>query len=102
MLKNIAVSGRPHTVILRMTFHAGYYNSVIGGRKDNTRGREGVKVSVVADSHGHEILEASVCLQGHTERGYTIFKDLGAGFERVENNFSDGTRDRVWPRVKGQ
>jgi hypothetical protein len=30
-----------------------------------------------------------------------IFKDLGAGFERVKNNFSDGTRDGLWPREKG-
>jgi hypothetical protein len=52
---------------------------------------------VVADTHGQEILEALVCLQGHKERGY-IFKDLGAGFERVKNNFSDGTRDGLKPR----
>jgi hypothetical protein len=30
-----------------------------------------------------------------------IFKDLDTGFERVKNNFSEGTRDRVWPGEKG-
>jgi hypothetical protein len=77
------------------------YNRTTGGRKEHKQGAEGVKVLVVAHIHGQEILEASVCLQDHIEMGYT-FKDLGAGFERVKNNFSYRTRDRVWPREKGQ
>jgi hypothetical protein len=47
-----------------------YYICTAGGRQENNRGVEGVKVLVVADTNGQEILEALVCLQGHKERGY--------------------------------
>jgi hypothetical protein len=46
------------------------YNRKTGGRKENKRGVEGVKGLEVADTHGQKILEASVCLQDHKERGY--------------------------------
>jgi hypothetical protein len=46
------------------------YNHTTGGRKENKRGAEGMKMLVVADIHGQEVLEALVCLQGHKERGY--------------------------------
>jgi hypothetical protein len=47
-----------------------HYNRKTVGRKANERGVEGVEVLVVADSHGQEILEAFVCLQGFKEREY--------------------------------
>jgi hypothetical protein len=47
-----------------------FYNLTTGGRKENKRGVEELKVLTVADSHGQEILEALVCLQVHKERGH--------------------------------